>query len=103
VTGRLNGADVAGPEVPVAGDATLRIRSDGESYEFRCAQGAWEHVLATFPHTVLSTESAGGFTGVLLGLVNEAPASAAPLTFGGVRYGVPASASDGAGAGAHDE
>lgn len=103
VTGRLNGADVVGPQAPVAGDTTLRIRSDGKSYEFRCALGAQEHVLATFPHTVLSTESAGGFTGVLLGLVNEAPPSAGPLTFRDVRYGVPIPASDGAGAGAHDE
>ncbi|MFD7311864.1 family 43 glycosylhydrolase [Promicromonospora sp. NPDC059942] len=108
VSGRLNGEPVTGPEMPVARDVTLRIRSDGETYEFRCAQGAGEQgaeerVLAAFPHTVLSTETAGGFTGVLLGLVNEGPASAAPLTFRGVRYGVPASAADGAGAGAHHE
>ncbi|MGW2093595.1 family 43 glycosylhydrolase [Promicromonospora sukumoe] len=103
VSGRLNGADVAGPEVPVSGDVALDIRSDGESYAFRCASDAREHVLATFPHTVLSTETAGGFTGVLLGLVAEAPASAEPVVFRGVRYGVPASASDGAGGGAHHQ
>ncbi|MFI2485502.1 family 43 glycosylhydrolase [Promicromonospora kroppenstedtii] len=103
VAGRLNGEPVTGPEVPVAGDVTLRVRSDGESYEFTCGSGSREHVLGAFPHTVLSTETAGGFTGVLLGFVNEAPAGAGPLTFRGVRYGVPEAASDGAGAGAHHE
>lgn len=86
VTGRVGGAEVTRPDVPVAGDVVLRIRSDGQSYEFSCVTSAGEDVLATFPHTALSTETAGGFVGVLLGLVNEAPEDADPLTFQPVAY-----------------
>ena len=103
VAGRVGGAEVVRSEVPVAGDVVLRIRSDGQSYTFSCVTRIGEDVLATFPHTALSTETAGGFVGVLLGLVNEAPESADPLVFRGVRYAAPAAASDGAGTGAHDE
>jgi alpha-N-arabinofuranosidase len=103
VAGRVGGAEVNRSEVPVAGDVVLRIRSDGQSYTFSCVTRIGEDVLATFPHSALSTETAGGFVGALLGLVNEAPASAAPLTFHGVSYAAPVAASDGAGAGAHDQ
>jgi xylan 1,4-beta-xylosidase len=102
VTGRVHGAEIARPEMPVTEDVVLGIRSDGQSYEFMARTGAEERVLATFPHTALSTETAGGFVGVLLGLVNEAPEDAGPLAFRDVRYGA-STASHGAGAGAHDQ
>ncbi|WP_129789939.1 glycoside hydrolase family 43 protein [Promicromonospora panici] len=89
VTGRMGGAEVTRTEVPVAGDVVLRIRSDGRSYEFVAGTSDGEHLLAAFPHTALSTETAGGFVGVLLGVVNEAPEDAGPLTFRGVRYDAP--------------
>jgi xylan 1,4-beta-xylosidase len=103
VAGKVGGAEVVRSEVPVTGDVVLRIRSDGQSYTFSCVTRIGEDILATFPHTALSTETAGGFVGVLLGLVNEAAEDAEPLTFGDVRYAAPAAASDGAGAGAHDQ
>lgn len=113
VAGKVGGAEIVRSEVPVTGDVVLRIRSDGQSYTFSCVTRIGEDVLATFPHTALSTETAGGFVGVLLGLVNEAAEDAEPLTFRGVRYAAPVAASegvasdgavpDGAGAGAHDQ
>jgi alpha-N-arabinofuranosidase len=105
VAGRVGGAEVTRSEVPVTGDVVLRIRSDGTSYTFSCVTRIGEDVLATFPHTALSTETAGGFVGVLLGLVNEAAEDAEPLAFRGVWYAAAAvgATSDGAGAVAHDQ
>jgi alpha-N-arabinofuranosidase len=108
VAGKVGGAEVVRSEVPVTGDVVLRIRSDGQSYTFSCVTRIGEDVLASFPHTALSTETAGGFVGVLLGLVNEAAVDAEPLTFRGVRYAASAAASegatsDGSGARAHDQ
>ncbi|WP_234417826.1 glycoside hydrolase family 43 protein [Miniimonas sp. S16] len=84
------------------GSLGLAIRSDGTSYtaSIEVQGGAGEagdagdvvegaagwRDLATVPHSALSTETTGSFVGVVLGLVHQAPADAAPLRFGAVAY-----------------
>ena len=53
-----------------AASARLRITSDGENYKYECSTngGSTWHLLGTQSCTLLSTEIAGGFTGVVLAL-----------------------------------
>jgi alpha-N-arabinofuranosidase len=68
------------------GAVTLEIRATRERYEFRWAQGT-TGALGTLPTSDLSTEAAGGFTGVYAGMYARAVSEpAAPADFDWFEY-----------------
>lgn len=66
--------------------ARLQIESDARSYRLVVLTEDNELLRAEVPHSTLSTEDAGGFVGVLLGLLNEGPESAGEAEFVEVDY-----------------
>jgi len=76
VRGRIGSLATIVAEQPLPdGPVTLFIRADRYSYEFGFkTQGASEHVLATLESRYLSSEVAGGFTGVYVALFASANA-----------------------------
>lgn len=68
------------------GPLGLEIASDARRYRLAVHVDGREAVVAEVPHHVLSTESAGGFVGVVLGLANEGPLSAGTAAFRAVDY-----------------
>lgn len=64
----------------------FRIESDGRSYRLSARRKGASAIESEIPHHLLGTEDAGGFVGVLLGLVNEAPAHAPSARFQKVDY-----------------
>jgi len=55
------------------GPVLLEIHAERDSYEFFWAQGGRPETLGMLPTTPLSTESAGGFTGVCVGMLAVSP------------------------------
>lgn len=76
---KLKAIDYIVAECPLpfeaSGDTRLRVRSDGSMYVFEYAQkgsDAWQ-LLGSLDCLLLSSEVAGGFTGVVLGLYASSP------------------------------
>lgn len=86
VTQRTSAGEATLARAGVGAQAVLRIRSDGLHYDFAVHADGQTRVLSSIPHAALSTETAGGFVGVLVGAVNEGSAGAPPVTFTDVRY-----------------
>lgn len=84
---RRGGVDELIASGPVErGVVDLRITATPSTYSFSAHQTGAAVVAADVPHHLLSTESAGGFVGVLLGLTNRGRAGAPPVEFSAVRY-----------------
>jgi xylan 1,4-beta-xylosidase len=64
----------------------MRIVAEPTSYRLEASTAEGAEWVETIPHAALSTEVAGGFVGVLLGVLHTASASAAPVTFRDVGY-----------------
>lgn len=60
--------EVASQPVPADGPVTLEVRADPWTYSFFVVQGGERRPIGTARVKLLSTELAGGFTGVLVGL-----------------------------------
>ncbi|NGZ77845.1 glycoside hydrolase family 43 protein [Saccharibacillus alkalitolerans] len=81
---RLNVGDIKSVEhtadLAIEGRATLIVRSDAERYRFSVVVGGQEISLGTAQTRYLSSEVAGGFTGVLIGLYAYGPEAEAEFT-----------------------
>lgn len=98
VTLRQDGEQELLDSAPVdEGLVTLTIVATTHSYSFAVQQSSVDVIVADVPHHVLSTESAGGFVGVMLGLTNQGSASAPAVEFADVRYAPAAAATPSAG------
>ena len=65
----------------------LRIRSDGEMYRFAYSfDGKKFHDLGSMNCSLMSTEVAGGFTGVVLGMFAEGKEKSGYADFGYFHY-----------------
>lgn len=93
VTLRRNGADEILDSASID-DAivSLSVTATAHAYSFSARQSGVDIITAEVPHRVLSTETAGGFVGVLLGLTNQGTVGAPAVEFSPVRY-APAGAS----------
>ena len=69
------------------GSVKLRIRSNGEMYFFDYSlDGKRFHELASMNCSLMSTEVAGGFTGVVLGMFTEGKEKSGYADFGYFYY-----------------
>ena len=67
--------------LPDSGPVRLRVEADGPDYAFSyaVADGGWQSLAADVDGSILSTERAGGFVGVLLGMYASSAHPAPPL------------------------
>ena len=80
------GARTVLAERPGADRQRLEIRSDGRSYAFGAVVRGDFEAHATVDARLLSTEDAGGFVGVLLGVAHQGPATTPWVTVEDVTY-----------------
>ena len=86
---KLKSIDYVVKSVPRAaeGYVKLRIHSNGEMYYFDCSQNGTDYQeLGAVNCSLLSTEVAGGFTGVTLGMFAEGAEKNGYADFSGFRY-----------------
>lgn len=87
LTLRRDGVDELLDSAPIAeGVVTLTVTATAHEYSFSARQAGVDIVAADVIHRVLSTETAGGFVGVLLGLTNQGAVGAPAVEFSSVRY-----------------
>lgn len=70
----------------VSGEVRLTIRGARNSYALGIDGPFGFEPIAVLPHIALSTETAGGFTGVLVGVTHAGSQDAAPVTFRRVEH-----------------
>ena len=72
---------VASAPLPGDGPVRLRVEADGPDYAFSYAvgDGGWQTLAADADGSILSTQRAGGFVGVLLGMYASSAHPAPPL------------------------
>jgi alpha-N-arabinofuranosidase len=73
-------------ELAVSGHVRVGIRMTETHYAVTAATSDRHDVVARLPRTSLSTETAGGFVGVTLGIFNIAAGDASQIAFHTVRY-----------------
>ncbi|MEU1970853.1 family 43 glycosylhydrolase [Microbacterium sp. NPDC019599] len=73
-------------EVPASERVRLGIHTSPHEYRLVATVDRVDHVLARVPHDALSTETAGGFVGVTLGLFNIGATDAAEIAFYDTEY-----------------
>ncbi len=86
---KLKSIDYVVKSIPLTteGYVKLRIRSNGEMYYFECSQNGNDyHELGAVNCSLLSTEVAGGFTGVTLGMFAEGKEKKGYADFSGFHY-----------------
>ncbi len=78
---------VASVALPTTKDVVLRINSDGTMYNFMYSTNGTEYRnLCSLNCSLLSTEVAGGFTGVTLGMIAEGTPDSGSATFKSYKY-----------------
>ncbi|PAP75023.1 glycoside hydrolase family 43 protein [Rubrivirga marina] len=72
---------LASAALPGVGPVRLRVEADGPDYAFSyaVADGGWQPLAADVDGSILSTQRAGGFVGVLLGMYASSAHPAPPL------------------------
>ncbi|GAA1916641.1 glycoside hydrolase family 43 protein [Microbacterium aoyamense] len=80
------GTETVLDEGTLAGSVRMRITTAPTTYLFEATGGGGERVSASIPHTALSTETGGGFVGVLIGPWHGGTTGDDPAVFSDVSY-----------------